>query len=238
MARSIYCSACKKEKEPGRDNESCCKFCKSERNKAKRARIREEKGLPRFGAGKSIYCYRCKAIKENPKSGWCNSCARNYDNEWRLKTGRTKKHNTGLCPCGAERASYNPSYCVKCAWKQKKAWIEKNGLTNDQRRRINEGQNRRYRERVGELEFSNDPINIERRNKYKEWAELDNDRILKIRVRALTRGYIKAGKLIKKPCEVCGYDKYVEAHHDDYNKPMHIRWLCRNHHREHHNNER
>ena len=237
MARSIYCSSCKKEKEPGRDNESCCKTCKSERNKAKRVKAREDKGLPPYGSGKSVYCYRCKALKENPNSGWCLSCARDYDNDWRLKTGRTKKHNTGLCPCGAERAPYNPVYCVACAWKQKKAWIEKNGFTEEQIKKKNEGQNRRYRERVGELEFSDNPINIERRKRYKEWSELDNDRIHKIRVRSLTRSYIKTGKLVKKPCEICGYDKYVEAHHDDYNKPMDIRWLCRNHHREHHINE-
>lgn len=238
MPRSIYCSSCRKEKEPGRDNESCCKTCKSERNKLKRIKIREEKGMQPYGSGNKLTCCCCGELKERREYGYCNSCRRKKDNENRLAKGITKKHHTGLCPCGAERASYNPAYCVSCAWKQKKAWIEKNGFTKEQIDRINEGQKRRYRERVGEIEFSDNPINIERRKNYQEWADLDNERIHKIRVRSLTRGYIKSGKLIKKPCEVCGYDKYVEAHHDDYNKPMEIRWLCRNHHREHHMNEK
>jgi sterol desaturase/sphingolipid hydroxylase (fatty acid hydroxylase superfamily) len=44
---------------------------------------------------------------------------------------------------------------------------------------------------------------------------------------------IKTGKLIRLPCEICGAPK-TDAHHDDYAKPLEIRWLCRSHHREHH----
>jgi ribosomal protein S27AE len=44
---------------------------------------------------------------------------------------------------------------------------------------------------------------------------------------------IKSGKLDRLPCEVCGAGK-VDAHHDDYSKPLEIRWLCRSHHKAHH----
>ena len=47
---------------------------------------------------------------------------------------------------------------------------------------------------------------------------------------------VKRGLLIKYPCEVCGEVK-VEGHHDDYDKPYEVRWLCKKHHHDHHLNE-
>lgn len=46
---------------------------------------------------------------------------------------------------------------------------------------------------------------------------------------------VKTGKLIKQPCEKCGELK-AEAHHDDYNKPLEVNWLCRICHRRFHRN--
>lgn len=37
---------------------------------------------------------------------------------------------------------------------------------------------------------------------------------------------IRKGEIIPQPCEVCGHP-HAEAHHDDYNKPLDVRWLCR-----------
>jgi predicted HTH domain antitoxin len=52
---------------------------------------------------------------------------------------------------------------------------------------------------------------------------------------------IKKGVLVRQPCEVCGINgKYedgrseVQAHHDDYNRPLQVRWLCKKHHYEWH----
>lgn len=59
--------------------------------------------------------------------------------------------------------------------------------------------------------------------------------IHKFRCRYRTRYYIKTGKLIPRPCEVCK-SKLVEAHHDDYSNPMSVRWLCSKHHQDHHRN--
>jgi hypothetical protein len=43
------------------------------------------------------------------------------------------------------------------------------------------------------------------------------------------------GSLIPQSCEVCGGNRFVEAHHDDYAAPLDVRWLCRSHHKQHHN---
>lgn len=40
---------------------------------------------------------------------------------------------------------------------------------------------------------------------------------------------IRTGRLVPHPCEACG-DPKAEAHHDDYAKPLAVRWLCRTHH--------
>ena len=50
--------------------------------------------------------------------------------------------------------------------------------------------------------------------------------------RAVARA-IKSGNLIKLPCEVCAENK-SEAHHDDYNKPLDVKWYCSVHHKARH----
>lgn len=47
------------------------------------------------------------------------------------------------------------------------------------------------------------------------------------------RRAINSGTIVKMPCEKCGNCK-VEAHHDDYNNPHEINWLCKVHHVERH----
>jgi ribosomal protein S27AE len=40
---------------------------------------------------------------------------------------------------------------------------------------------------------------------------------------------VRNGTLKKKPCRRCGKSK-VEAHHEDYSKPLKVVWLCKKHH--------
>lgn len=51
--------------------------------------------------------------------------------------------------------------------------------------------------------------------------------------RTLTACAIKTGRLVKLPCEICG-SIIVESHHEDYFKPLEVRWLCKKHHIEYH----
>lgn len=51
--------------------------------------------------------------------------------------------------------------------------------------------------------------------------------------RTIVSNAIRDGKLKKRPCEVCG-KREAQAHHDDYLKPLDVRWLCTFHHGEWH----
>jgi hypothetical protein len=52
---------------------------------------------------------------------------------------------------------------------------------------------------------------------------------------------LRSGRLVRGPCEVCGVSHgssrsdgttvSVEGHHDDYERPLEVRWLCGDHHR-------
>lgn len=53
------------------------------------------------------------------------------------------------------------------------------------------------------------------------------------KLRSIVAYAIRLGILVRQPCEVCGAEK-VHAHHDDYSKPLEVRWLCRDHHNEFH----
>lgn len=57
---------------------------------------------------------------------------------------------------------------------------------------------------------------------------------LKYRARYLTNNALRDGRLIRKPCNKCGSVENIEAHHEDYNKPLEILWLCKEHHQEIH----
>ena len=57
----------------------------------------------------------------------------------------------------------------------------------------------------------------------------------------VTETAISRGILVPQPCEVCGATgvmadgrRLVQAHHDDYNSPLSVRWLCQQHHYEWH----
>lgn len=47
------------------------------------------------------------------------------------------------------------------------------------------------------------------------------------------RSAITKGSIVRQPCVRCG-DPNSEGHHDDYDKPLDITWLCAKHHKEYH----
>ena len=54
------------------------------------------------------------------------------------------------------------------------------------------------------------------------------------RAHYLVGNAIRDGRLKREPCANCGTTKLVNAHHDDYSRPLDVHWLCATcHHRYH-----
>ena len=48
----------------------------------------------------------------------------------------------------------------------------------------------------------------------------------RVRARCCLNHAVRDKKTFRLPCERCGADKNVEAHHEDYSKPLEVNWLC------------
>jgi hypothetical protein len=71
-----------------------------------------------------------------------------------------------------------------------------------------------------------------RKNRPKH-SELSDEQRMKANARAYLKEYVKRGHVKKLPCEKCGNEN-SEGHHEDYSKPLDVKWLCREHHLEVH----
>jgi len=86
---------------------------------------------------------------------------------------------------------------------------------------------RRYREERYE------PFLARRRAIWERYAAKPENQV-KIKARNKIKHLCRTGKVQRGDCEVCGTPN-GEAHHEDYSKPLDVRWLCRKcHHDEHH----
>lgn len=78
-------------------------------------------------------------------------------------------------------------------------------------------------------------INERFRNYRKDFKFLKREQ-----ARGMLNKRVQSGK-IRKPskCSKCGKEGYVEAHHDDYDKPLDVIWICKECHMNiHYSNER
>ena len=74
-----------------------------------------------------------------------------------------------------------------------------------------------------------------RREAKRRWAAKNP---LQRRATTAVGNALRDGKLHRAPCEVCGTSDNVQGHHDDYSRPLDVRWLCVTHHAEHHKQQR
>jgi len=88
-------------------------------------------------------------------------------------------------------------------------------------------------------------LNSYNRDYKKEWAKVhpgkncEHNRTYvnkypeKLKAHRLIAVAINNGSVKRLSCEICG-NPDSEAHHDDYSKPLNVRWLCIKHHGEYH----
>lgn len=62
------------------------------------------------------------------------------------------------------------------------------------------------------------------------WRQEDSRRS---RAHSAVARAIRNGELLRQPCSLCNEPKSV-AHHEDYDKPLEIVWLCQPCHKQHH----
>jgi hypothetical protein len=52
----------------------------------------------------------------------------------------------------------------------------------------------------------------------------------KVKARKKLRRAVNSGRVLKEPCQHCGATENLEAHHEDYSKPLEVTWLCKSCH--------
>jgi hypothetical protein len=135
------------------------------------------------------------------------------------------------CKCGANfKATGNNYRCSPCRKQYNAEWRVKRKLEG----KSGSGAKmpRDYHRAYEAAYFSKDE-NRARRNALMRSYAKSPDLRPRHEARWLVRRAINSGRLNRKPCEVCGETK-SHAHHDDYSRPLDVRWLCPTHHREHH----
>jgi len=208
-------------------------------------------------------CSTCKTEKsfddfykyKKTKDGYynvCKKCKAKYDKKYCSSEKRTEK-------LSKQQKTYNiddVKICSKCKIEKSLGEFCKHKKSKDGHYNICKEcktiQDKEYRNKnkkkiaKQKKEYSSRKEIKEAKTIYdKQWSKNNPDKILKNKLsdwqrnptknkaRRLVNRAIKAGVLTKQSCEVCR-SLIVEAHHENYDKPLEVRWLCKDHHLEAH----
>lgn len=87
------------------------------------------------------------------------------------------------------------------------------------------------RKAVAEARKKDKEILAADRKRAKAWQERNR---IKRQAHIAVGNAIRDGRLIPAPCERCGFAFGIEAHHEDYSKPLDVNWLCQKCHGQRH----
>lgn len=123
--------------------------------------------------------------------------------------------------------------CKKCCAEKTRNWYRK--MSKNPEWVISERLRVRLRDRLARINGSKtEPTTEQRKIAVARYREKFPER--RHATTALNNA-INLGKIIRGTCEVCGSPR-TDGHHDDYGRPLDVRWLCRRHHKELHSNIR
>lgn len=127
---------------------------------------------------------------------------------------------------------YLTKLCKSCAVVRTQRWVAKNAERRAQYERdyyasadgkkVRRAATDRYRETENGRQH--------RRSDARRYAKEHPE---KVRARKLLGRAVASGLVTQGPCERCGSTP-TDGHHDDYSKPLEVRWLCRACHGTHH----
>ena len=141
--------------------------------------------------------------------------------------------------CFYKHGQMTDGYLNKCKECTKKD-VHKNRLDNLEyyrkydRKRADLPERVELRKAIAEKWKSDPKLKKKSAKQRKAWQEKN---LIKRAAHVITGNAIRDGVLVPELCKVCGKNK-VDAHHDDYTKPLEVIWLCKKHHAELHKEKR
>lgn len=155
--------------------------------------------------------------------------------------------------CKQEEAAKSSSWCKKCLSEYKKEHYKRNKskyLDKAKRQRESDpdkvkAYNKKYYRdnkeaiKLKQKEYSRTEAGRQAAKKAATNYRKSEQYSLKQNARKKVLRAVKSGRLVKPiTCDVCKQEKELEAHHEDYNKPLEVDWLCKECHENiHHLNE-
>lgn len=134
------------------------------------------------------------------------------------------------------RKKYYSSYCKTCARRLNAEWAKKNPervkATQDRYWARNpEKRLRKNRPHLTALRKRDREYQKKKRAdnpglKTKEYREYRKKYPGRVRANGLLNYAIKTGKIKRRACEDCGKKRKVHGHHENYDFPLEVRWVC------------
>lgn len=118
------------------------------------------------------------------------------------------------------------SFCIECVKSRVKAHRDVN---LEQIKRYDRLRGKTEKRKLRNREYAKKHVKEHAKRIY-EWRKRN---LMKARAHCKVARAIRKGILNKQCCEVCSNEN-VEAHHPNYNEPLNVVWLCKQHHAELH----